>query len=57
MALLVALSSSAGNQVVPDLVRSLWWNMGIRLGRSQPRALVGNIRPKVTLSDFLPAKS
>ena len=40
--LLVALSSSVRNLVVLDLVRSLWWNMGVQLGRSQPRAgLVG----------------
>ena len=36
--LLVALSSSVGNLVVLDLVGSLGWNMGIQLGRSQPRA-------------------
>ena len=30
--LLVALSSSVGNLVVLDLVRSLWWNMGTKLG-------------------------
>ena len=42
--LLVVLSSSVGNLVVLGLVRSLWWNMGIQLGRSQPRAgLVENI--------------
>ena len=40
--LLVALSSSVGNLVVLDLVRSLWWNMGFQLERCQPRAgLVG----------------
>ena len=36
--LLVALSSSVGNLVVPDRVRSLWWNMDIKLGGSQLRA-------------------
>ena len=40
--LLGAPSSSVGNLVVLDLVRSLWWNMDIQLGRSQPRTgLVG----------------
>ena len=52
--LLLALSSFWGNLVVLDLVRHLWWNMGLQLGRSQPRA--GLARPNVTLSDFLPAK-
>ena len=35
-----------------DLVRSLWWNMGIQLGRSQPRAgLVGkHSRDRTSLS-------
>ena len=36
--LLVALSSSAGNLVVPDRVRSLWWNMDTKQGGSQLRA-------------------
>ena len=36
--LLVALSSSVGNLVVPDRVRSLWWNMDTKLGGSQLRA-------------------
>ena len=36
--LLVALSSSVGNLVVLDLVRSLWWNMDTKLGGSQLRA-------------------
>ena len=36
--LLVALSSSVGHLVVLDIVRSLWWNMGFQLGRSQPLA-------------------
>ena len=46
------LSSSVGNVVVLDLVRSLWWNMGIQLGRSQPRAgLVGkHSRGRTSLS-------
>ena len=56
--LLVALSSSVGNLVVLDLVRSLWWNMGIQLGRSQPRAgLVGkHSRGRTSLSQtsYLP---
>ena len=34
--LLVALSSSEGNLVVLDLVRSLWWNMGTELGGAEP---------------------
>ena len=58
--LLVAPSSSVGNLVVLDLVRSLWSNMGMQLGRSHPRAgLVGKPFPRqhVTLSDFLLAKS
>ena len=29
---------SVGSLVVLDLVRTVWWNMGIQLGRSQPRA-------------------
>ena len=36
--LLVALSSSVRNLVVPDRVRSLWWNMDKKLGGSQLRA-------------------
>ena len=36
--LLVALSSSGRNLVVPDRVRSLWWNMDAKLGGSQLRA-------------------
>ena len=36
--LLVALSSSVGNLVVPDGVRSLWWNMDTKLGGGQLRA-------------------
>ena len=36
--LLVALSSSVGNLVVPDRVRSQWWNMDTKLGGSQLRA-------------------
>ena len=50
--LLVALSSSVGSLVVLDLVHSLWWNMGIQLGRSQPRAgLVGkHSRDQTSLS-------
>ena len=34
----VALSSSVGNLVVPDRVRSLWWNVDTKLGESQLRA-------------------
>ena len=42
--LLVALSSSVGNLVAPDRVRSLCWNMDARLGGSQLRAeLVGRL--------------
>ena len=56
--LLVALSSSVGNLVVMDLVRSLWWNVGIQLGRCQPRAgLVGrHSRDRMSLSQtsYLP---
>ena len=56
--LLVALSSSVGNLVVLDLVRSPWWNVGIQLGRSQPRAgLVGkHSRGRTSLSQtsYLP---
>ena len=50
--LLVALSSSVGNLVVLGLVRSLWWHMGIQLGRIQPRAgLVGkHSRDQTSLS-------
>ena len=36
--LLVAPSSYVGNLVVLDFVRFLWWNVGMQLGRSQPRA-------------------
>ena len=36
--LLVVLLSSVENLVVPDLVRSLWWNMGMQRGRNQPRS-------------------
>ena len=56
--LLVALSSIVGNLDVLDLVRSLWWNMGRQLGRSQPRAgLVGkHSRDRTSLSQtsYLP---
>ena len=56
--LLVALSSSVGNLVVLDLVRYLWWNMGIQLGGSQPRAgLAGkHSRDRTSLSQtsYLP---
>ena len=44
--------SSVENLVVLDLVRSLWWNMGIQLGRNQPHAvLVGkHSRGRTSLS-------
>ena len=61
---LVALSSSVGNMVAPDRVRSLWWNMDTKLGGSQPRAEpVGRLSRArtshchVTLSDFFTVKS
>ena len=56
--LLVAQSSSVERLVVLVRVRSLWWNMGIQLGRSQPRAgLVGkHTRDRTSLSQtsYLP---
>ena len=42
--LLVAQSSSVERLVVRVRVRSLWWNMGTLLGRSQPRAGLVEIR-------------
>ena len=56
--LLVALSSSVGNLVVLNLVRYLWWSMGIQLGGSQPRAGLAekHFRDRTSLSQtsYLP---
>ena len=55
--LLVALSSSVGNLVVPDRVRSPRWKMGTKLGRSQSHVrLVGRLSRARAVGTHLPSR-